>query len=320
VRHRAVVPAPRESIARLAARQDAVVTTAQCLDLGADPDWIARQATTDRWQRTSRGVYVVHSGPLPWRTRARAALVRAGEGAALSHRAAAHLHGFEEMPPAVIDVTIPPVRRVRSTPDVRVHRSVGRLLDRRSGLVVVSRGDAALDLFELARSEDAAIGSLCAATRGRVSADAILVALSRRPSTRRRALVLEMLSAVCTGIESPLEHRYLRDVERRHGLPHARLQHRQVVDGRWIRADGIYDGLGVRRELDGELAHPGGSTDADVWRDNAVRIAHDEITVRYRWWHVAGTPCLTAVQVVAALRSRGWRGTPHPCGPGCPVR
>ncbi len=87
----------------------------------------------------------------------------------------------------------------------------------------------------------------------------------------------------------------------------------------WLRADCRYEGLRVRVELDGQLAHPGGRTDADTLRDNIVVISTDEITLRFRWRHVAVTPCAVAEQVVLALRSRGWTGTPRPCGRTCPL-
>lgn len=313
------MPAPTDAIARLATRQDSVVTTAQCLRLGADPGWIARQVRAGHWQRLHRGVLVAHSGPPSWRTRARAALLYAGRGAALSHAAAAYLHEMIPRAPRLIDVCVPRERWVRPSGGIRVHRGA-RALDKRSGLVVVSRDEATLDLLTGMHTDDDVVGVLCAAVRAGTWPEQILEALERRPTTRRRALVLEMLGLVAEGIESPLEMRYHRDVERRHGLPHAALQQRQVVDGRWIRADRTYEGLGVRSELDGELGHPGGRTDGDTWRDNAVVIERDEITLRYRWSHVRGNSCRTAVQVVAALRSRGWTGVPHPCGPGCPVR
>lgn len=75
----------------------------------------------------------------------------------------------------------------------------------------------------------------------------------------------------------------------------------------------------MRVELDGRLAHPFGRTDADVWRDNAVVLAHAELTLRYRWAHVAVAPCRTARQVAGALRAGGWRSRPARCSPACPV-
>ena len=144
-------------------------------------------------------------------------------------------------------------------------------------------------------------------------------AIRRRGRFRRRTLLTDLVAAVAEGVESTLEHRYRRDVERRHGLPSADLQVRDRVGGARIRADGIYQGFGLRVELDGRLGHPDGRTAADTWRDNAVLLDRDEITLRYRWVHVAATPCATAAQVAQALRRGGWSGHPRRCSPGCSV-
>lgn len=288
--------------------------------VGLEPRVLQRLVTTGRWQRLHDGVYVTHTGPPPWRTTARAALAAVGEEAALSHAAAAFIHDFGGPPPKVIDVTVPHHRRVVGKAGVRVHRASHRSIELRARLPVVSRADAALDLVQQATGPDGVVGVVASAVRAGTWPTSIAEALARRPNTRNRTFVAEMVRLVDAGIESALELRYHRDVERRHGLPVSRLQRRDVVDGWWIRADCIYEGIGVRCELDGAFAHPGGRTDRDTWRDNAVVIAHGDITLRYRWYHVAVTPCETAVQVVAAARSRGWRGRPRPCGPLCPVR
>ena len=86
-----------------------------------------------------------------------------------------------------------------------------------------------------------------------------------------------------------------------------------------IRSDARYPEYGVRVELDGELAHPGRATSADLYRDNDVLIDTGERTFRYRWTHVAGTPCRTASQLGRALRQGGWEGSVRVCGPGCSV-
>lgn len=310
---------PRSTIADLARRSDGVLTVRRLLAVGADRDWVDRQVARGHWQRIHRGVLVVYSGPLTWRTRARAALAYAGAGAALSHAAAAYLYEFTERPPRVLDVTIPQARRVCPSDGLRLHRGTVRHVDVRGRLVVVGRGDTVLDLVAATRGEDDAVAVIAGAVRARTSPHDVLEALQRRPRTRGASLVRELLALVAAGNESPLELRYHRDVERRHGLPRAILQRRQIVGGLWIRADRLYAGLGVRAELDGELAHPGGRTDRDTWRDNAVLIAVGDITLRYRWSHVRITPCDTALQVAAALRSRGWKGTPRQCRPGCPV-
>lgn len=314
-RHRAGMN-PRDAARRLAAQQDDVVSTAQCLRLGMSESQVRWMVDSERWQRLVRGVMVTHSGPVPWRTRARGALLYAGTGAALSHAAAAFLHGMTDRAPRTIAVTLPRHRYVRPQPDLRFHRPM--VLPPAAGsLRVVAPAHTALDLVATARSEDEAIGHLCDALRGPATRAEIGTALEGRPGYRRAGLVLELLGHVRDGVESTLEHRYRRDVERAHRLPPAVRQRWTGLDGGWVRADCVYEGFGVRVELDGQLAHPGRATDADVWRDNSVVLQLGEITLRYRWRHVAVHPCETARQVANALRARGWRDRPIRCGATC---
>ncbi len=308
-----------EHVRRRAARSDDVLTVRQLQALGVSPDATERRVARGTWQRLHRGVVVVHSGPVTWRTRARAALLHAGPGALLSHAAAGHLLEYLDRAPRVVDVSIPERRRVVPADGVRIHRRRRLEGEWIARLPVTTRAETALDLLAGARTEDEAVALVCAATRAGTWPEQVLEAAGARARLPRRRLLLELMDVVADGVESPLEMRYHRDVERRHGLPRSLRQGWERLDGRWIRADVRYPGLGVRVELDGRLAHPGGRTDADTWRDNAVVIAHGELTLRYRWRHVAGGPCATAVQVAGALRSRAWAGEPFPCGPGCAV-
>ncbi|MBX9244890.1 type IV toxin-antitoxin system AbiEi family antitoxin domain-containing protein [Actinotalea ferrariae] len=307
------------AVTRLASRQHGVVTTSQLVAAGADTSWVTRQVDSGRWQRLHRGVLVTHSGPVAWRSRATAGLLYAGDRACLSHESAAYLHEFRVQPPRVVTVTIPGDRRLAPTAGLVVHHR--RTMPPSAGNPRRTwRGDTVVDLAAAATSHDDAVGWVCDAVRSGVRPLEILDALARRARPRNAALLHELLDEVVDGVESPLELRYRRRVERAHGLPPAELQVRHRVDDAWIRADVVYRGLGVRVELDGRLAHPGGRTDADTWRDNAVLLEHGDLTLRYRWWHVAVTPCATAHQVASALRSRGWTGRPHPCSPSCAIR
>jgi hypothetical protein len=305
------------ALERLIEQQAGVVSRAQLVELGWTGASISRRVTSARWQRLFRGVFVTHSGPVVWRSRAFGALLYAGRDAALSHGSAAFVHGFAREP-SLITVTVPATRTVRAQPGLVVHRRVDmppawgrpRRLDR--GVTVV-------DLAAALSSSDDVVGLVTASVRAGAHPEEILAALGGRGRVPHRRLLAELVGNVASGIESPLEYRYHRDVERRHRLPAARLQVSHRLEHGWIRADRLYESLGVRVELDGGLAHPGGRTDADVWRDNAVVVARAEITLRYRWRHVVVDPCGTARQVGQALCSRGWRGSAQPCGPGCAV-
>lgn len=311
------MPPSRAEIEAITRYQERTITRAQLLDLGAASSWIGRRVAADEWQRLYPGVFVVHNGPVSWDTRARGALLYAGAGAALSLEAAAYVHGMITSPPRRLDVDVPAARRVQDQPGLRIH--VRRRMPRAYGrLMTVNPADTVLDLLSSSEGTvDETIALITSAVRARTWPREILEAAARRRRLRHRDLLHELLGVVAEGVESPLEHRYRRDVEHRHGLPKARLQIRQRVGGLWIRADAVYVDLGVRVELDGRVAHPDGRTDVDTWRDNAVVVERGELTLRYRWRHVAVTPCATAVQVAAALRTRGWSGRLRPCGPGC---
>lgn len=306
----------RQVVERSASLHAGVLTTAQLVELGADRAWISRQVRSGRWQQLHRGVVVTYSGPVTWRARAWAALLYAGPGAALSHESAALRHTLTSRPPQRVDVRIPEGRRVAPSPGLVIHRSTAPI--RAGGQPrTVWRADTVVDLVAAARSVDDVVGWVCAGARAGARPAEILDAARQRGIFRNASLLREVIAEVREGIESPLERRYHRNVERRHGLPRARLQVRAVVRGLWIRADAVYDEYGVRTELDGNLGHPGGRTDADTWRDNAVVLATGELTLRYRWRHVAVDPCGTAAQVAMALRRGGWTGTPRRCGPAC---
>lgn len=305
---------PPDELAALATHQEGVVTTRHLRRLGADSNWIRRQVVAGHWQRVHRGVLYLHSGRLPWRAHALAAVLYAGEGAALSHRAAGHALGILRYAPDVIDVSVPADRRVRPSGGVRVRRR-RTMPPSRGFLPAIVPEETAIDLVEAARSVDSACSVLAATLRLGTPATAIATAAAGRTRLRRRSLLTDRLADVDAGVESPLERRYHHDVERRHGLPRS-----DAVDGRWIRADCVYEGFGLRVELDGWLAHPGGRTDDDTWRDNAVLLDCGDRTLRYRWRHVAGTSCATVGQVGSALRSGGWTGRIRRCEPACTAR
>jgi len=76
--------------------------------------------------------------------------------------------------------------------------------------------------------------------------------------------------------------------------------------------------FGLCVELDGMQAHPEHQRWDDVRRTNAI-TARGITTLRYGWIDVDRRSCLTAAQIGAVLRSRGWPGPLTPCRKSCPV-
>lgn len=136
----------------------------------------------------------------------------------------------------------------------------------------------------------------------------ILRQLDATKRHRNRQLLMDVLTDVSEGAQSPLEVRYLRDVERAHQLPGAK---RQAKFGPY-RGDALYEAYGVLVELDGRAFHQGLPASLDMDRDNFHQL-QGVVTLRFGWRQVSGEPCRVARQVGAALSLRGWPGTLSPC-------
>ena len=303
-----------------ARRQAGVLTRTQVLEAGRSAAWLRWRLADHDWVRVLPGTYVTHTGPLVWRTRAWAAVLYAGPGAALGLGSAGFEHRVVRREPHVVQVVVPSGRKVRDQAWVTVHRRADlATCVVRSSPPRTRVDETVVDLLPSRTDPEAVIGLLCDGLRNGAHPQTLRELLLARPRWRWRGLALPALQECETGIESPLEHRCHRDVLRAHGLPPFDLQVRQKLDGWWIRADARCAAFATRIELDGRLAHPDGRTDDDTWRDNEVVIGTDDRTLRYRWRHVAGHPCLTAGQTAAALRAGGWTGGARRCGPACTV-
>jgi hypothetical protein len=179
--------------------------------------------------------------------------------------------------------------------------------------------ETALDLAQLARTFDDAFGWMSRACCGRLTTPLLIrAALQSRSRIRWRAQLELALCDIADGVMSPLEHRYVDDVERAHGLPTARRQVLIIRDSRPQYLDNFYEELGIGVELDGQAYHPTEQRWGDISRDNA--LAADGIQVlRYGWTDVVGRACAMAIQFGEVARKRGWTGTLRRCGPTCGV-
>ena len=306
--------------ARIASCQAGAISRRQLLDAGLNRKTISRRLKRGRWQQLFRGVYAVFSGLPPRETWLWAAILSAGEGAVLSHQTAAELHGLLGTPTDAIYVTVPSTRRVaargliiRTSNRVEQARQPNRTPPR------TSVEETVLDLAQLASGFDDACAWITKACAKRLTTEEKLRAvLAVRKKMRWRAELGDVLAAAGSGIHSVLEYRYLRDVERAHGLPRSRHQVRVVIDGQVAYRDAYYEEFGVAVEMDGRLAHP----DEERWRDSQRDIkagVQGVQTCRYGWRDVYAHACQTALLQAQVLRRRGWRGTPRPCSAGCPV-
>jgi very-short-patch-repair endonuclease len=306
----------------LAARQSGVIGRQQAMRAGLRFDVIDGLVRTGRWQQMQRGVYATFSGEPSRDARLWAVVLRAGSDAVLSHRTAAALYEFAPDPGDPIHLIVPRDRQPRRIPGVIVHR-LGRPRTARHPVLLPPRTlieDTVLDLVTVSGTPDEAFGWVFRATGQQLTtAGRLRAAAAARPALRWRLELSQCLNDMADGISSNLEQRYVRAVERPHGLPAARRQVRIVHDGRARYLDNLYQAQLVCVELDGRAAHPPGERWRDYRRDNAG-ATDGIITLRYGWSDVTGHPCQVAAQVAAVLTQRGWPGRPRRCGRACALR
>jgi hypothetical protein len=178
--------------------------------------------------------------------------------------------------------------------------------------------ETALDLAAAAARLDEASGWVTRAVGRRLTtAERLSLAMAARPRMRWRRQLSQALSPEWDGVHSSLEYRYVRDVERPHGLPRGERQARAAQGAGVIYRDVLYDEYGVAVELDGRSAHPGDLRWRDARRDNAA-AAKGIVTLRYGWLEVGQQPCRVAAQVARVLGRRGFAGA-RGCSAGCPA-
>jgi len=305
----------------LAELQAGIIGRGQALGHGLDASTIDNRLRWRQWRTVQWGVYATYSGRLSREAALWATVLRAGPGAALSHQTAAELYGMAPSLGEVIHVTVPPGRHPARIRGAVVHRSA-RIAAATHPVQLPPRTrveETTIDLTQSAASLDQAYDWICRAIGGRLTtADRLRAALDARPKVRWRDGLAIAIGEVGSGIHSILERRYVRDVERPHGLPAAT---RQAYTGRVPRsryADNLYEEAGLVVELDGQVTHGVEQHRADLRRDNA-HTAAGLATLRYNWADVTQRPCTVAQQVAEALGQRGVLVTLRPCRPACTV-
>ncbi len=283
---------PAPLLRALAAAQCGVITLGQAAELGLSRHSVGRLVDMREWRRVGPSLVFLHDLDPPWRALAWAGILHAGGSARIGGEGAAHLHGLTDEPPDQILIMIPHQRRLRDRPPWTFRRErEGARSERSPG--VLPRTTVEDTVLDLCTDERSALHWIpLAVQRGRTSAARLREAMLSRPRLAQRRLLLDLLDDARSGTESPLEVRYLRDVERSHGLPKGR---RQVRRRRSARNDVGYEEFGLIIELDGHLGHDGLGRFRDFRRDNAALI-DGRITLRYGWADVTQESCAVATR------------------------
>lgn len=264
------------------------------------------------------GVYVNHSGR-PTRRQREWAAVLACAPAALHRESALDAHGMTRDRPSVLPLDQPihllvdRQRRITPPPGVRVER----VADLTTWVQANRRPpraqfDYALLKSAADRDEAGAIALLSDAVhQGLTTAPRLLEVVAKLPRLPRRATLRAVLGDVQAGTRSVLEQRYLRDVERAHGLPHGERQLREDTVSATVHRDIRYTAQQTLVELDGAFGH---RDTVDRWADlqrDLDAAAENHLTLRPGWAQVL-EPCRLAGVVSTLLRRAEPRGSGGP--------
>lgn len=287
-------------VRRIAAAQAGVVARSQLLSCGVSERSLDRFLVQGHWLRLAPGLYQIHTLAPSWCSLAWAGVLVGGPRAALRGISAARTWGLTSDEGLPVHILLPhgvrcshvgwwEFRRTR-----REFRSIG-------SPPRLTLECTVLDLCAEEPDRCADWVTLGIGTR-HTTAERIrreLEAQSRHPA---RGQLLELLADVRQGAQSPLELRYVRDVERAHKMTGGR---HQVRSGSYV-CDVLY-GEGLVVELDGRRGHEGPDVFRDMDRDNFHQLRGLR-TLRFGWQQCLAEPCRVAATVATVRHSLGWTG------------
>jgi very-short-patch-repair endonuclease len=230
-------------LAELAARQHGVVAAAQLRELGLGYQAASERVRTGTLHRIHRGVYAVGHDRLSEKGAYMAAVLAAGNGAALAGLSAAALWKAWRRKVPQIEVLAPKRRRQRDRFIVHTTRHIhpGDVTEH-DGIPVTTMARTLVDLTDTLTAHQLANVIHEAAFRNRFHRQATLAAMARANGRRNLAKLAEALKEEGPGTRSDLEDRFLSLIA---GLPQPRVN--TVIEG--LEVDFAYDGLVI--EIDG---------------------------------------------------------------------
>ena len=219
-----------DDLAAVAREQRGLLTRQQCLSAGLTDGAIRWGLTRRGWTAVHQGVYLTVPGRDDWHTTALAAQLAVPDSA-WSHRTAAHVHGLIREPPRIIDLVVDRERRFAVPTGTKVHRraAVNRAVDELHWPWRTTVEETILDVSRTGSSDELMAMLGRAFQRSFTSEASLRAALAARRAHPWRELLDLILADVADGAESPMEVRYIHDVERAHGLPNGRRQRTSVT-------------------------------------------------------------------------------------------
>ncbi len=290
-------------VGRIAARQHGAVALRQLEDLGVSSSTIHGWVVAGWLRRAQPGVVIVAGSANTYEQRLAAALLAAGDGAVVSHRAAVYLWGLLDRAP--VEISVPRGK----TPDLRgviVHQTRDPIVvSHRRGLAVTTPMRALVDIGAVlgdADVEDVLDRALVARLFSAAGAEWALASVARRGRRGCGALrrVLDQRALAEKPPDGLLEPRFAR-LQRTYGLPPAEFQWPVRHRGRSYFIDFAYPGLMIAIEVDGYGQRSTRSAfESDTERQTVLALLGWTV-LRFTWTKVVRRPAEVAADVRCAI-------------------
>lgn len=294
------------TIAELAARQHAVFTGAQAVELGVPRSALDHRVAIGRLTRVGPDLLHIAGAPIRWEARVLGLTLSAGPDALASHRCAAALWGLEGFGRGTPELTVPRGTRFRRDA-ARVHESTD--LERctrrmREGIPVT---DPARTLLDLARrlGDERLLRAIESARRLGLTTWPDLIATLTAHARRGRPGIQRLRRVLAANLhrdevtDSDFELLVLA-LLLEHGLPEPVVHHvLRSSDGRHLaEVDLAYPRLRIAIELDGGVHRQREVFERDRPRQNAI-VLQGWVVLRFTWDTFANRP----LEIVQAVRS-----------------
>lgn len=302
-------------IGALAARQHGAVALRQLFAAGATWDQVRRATERGELVRLQPAVYVVAGSPPTWRQSLMVAVLAAGPGACVSHRAAAILLGIAHRDAAeVVEISVPRAMSGRID-GVIVHRG----LDLTSEFITVVDGIPCTGphrtLVDLGAVESIQTvkDALERALQARLcTVRAVEWALAKLSQRGRAGCGVIRLVLTERELKARSPHRGLLEprfagVAKRFGLPAYDYQHKIFdADGKFVaQIDFAFVDAKVGVEVDGFETHGTPTAmEKDFERDDMLELDHGWRIIHFTWHQILKRPDYVARRILQLLDAR----------------
>ena len=189
-----VIVAHTYGLAGVLRGQNNVIRRDQAIAAGVSPQKLAGLLRRGRWERLLPRVFGVGVDHLDPTVRIRSAWLWAGEGAVIGYEGAAWWLGIRQDPPLLLQVIVPPARRMSPQPNLRVVRAIVSPTEQlsRNQVMVTAPERTCLDLIRQQRADLLVTALRLRRTTPAQLEDSVTAGRGRRGQLRARAAVSEV--------------------------------------------------------------------------------------------------------------------------------